>query len=40
MKITNKKYWDEFYKIFLVKKESSFARFVYKKIQTKKEISC
>lgn len=36
MKITNKKYWDDFYKIFLVKEESSFARFVYKKIQNKK----
>lgn len=36
MKITNKKYWDDFYKIFLVKKESPFARFVCKKIQNKK----
>jgi ubiquinone/menaquinone biosynthesis C-methylase UbiE len=36
MKITNKKYWDDFYKSFFVKKESPFARFVYKKIQKKK----
>ena len=36
MKITNKKYWDDFYKTFLVKEESPFARFVYKKIQNKK----
>ena len=36
MKTKNEKYWDDFYKNFLVKKESSFARFVYKKIQTKK----
>ena len=36
MKTKNEKYWDDFYKNFLFKKESSFARFVYKKIQTKK----
>jgi ubiquinone/menaquinone biosynthesis C-methylase UbiE len=36
MKIKNENYWDDFYKNFLVNKESPFARFVYKKIQTKK----
>jgi ubiquinone/menaquinone biosynthesis C-methylase UbiE len=36
MKIKNEKYWNDFYKNFLVKKESPFARFVYKKIQAKK----
>jgi cyclopropane fatty-acyl-phospholipid synthase-like methyltransferase len=32
----NNNYWNNFYKSFLVRKESSFARFVYKKIKTKK----
>ncbi len=29
------KYWDNFYKNFLIKKESPFARFVHKKIKKK-----
>jgi len=36
MEIKNKYYWNTFYKNFLINKESSFARFVYKKIKTKK----
>jgi tellurite methyltransferase len=36
MKIKNKNYWNDFYKNFLINKESSFARFVYKKIKNKK----
>ncbi len=38
------KYWNRFYKNGLIKKESSFARFVYKKIKNKKgnflDIGC
>jgi ubiquinone/menaquinone biosynthesis C-methylase UbiE len=35
VKIKNKNYWNNFYKNFLINKESSFARFVYKKIKKK-----
>lgn len=36
--IKNKNYWNNFYRNFLVKKETSFARFVFKKIRYKKNF--
>ena len=35
--LKNNLYWNSFYKTFKVKKESSFARFFYKKIKTRKK---
>jgi len=39
MKIKNEKYWDDFYKNFLVKKESPFPDLFIKKFKQKKVMS-